>query len=135
MVAVAITVAIALVLAIAVSYLFLSLPSHSTRLEIVYAQVHVSGSPEITLAVKNLGSAPITVSDILLNGAPIKSQIPGKVVLVSPDLAETEVRIQPGEEQSIVIRLNPSGWRGGEMIQLTLITDTGHRYYAMVTLP
>lgn len=135
MVAVAITVAVALMLTIAVSYLFLSLPAHSTRLEIIYAQVHVSGSPEITLAVKNLGSTPITVSDILLNGAPIKSQVPGKVALVSPDPVETEVKIQPGEQRSIVIRLNPSGWSGGEMIQLTLITDTGHKYYAMLTLP
>lgn len=133
-VALALVVSVAIVLAIAVSYLVSSLPQHSTCLEIVYAQAYPSGTPEIVVAVKNIGARTIQIIDVHLNEAPIQSQIPERVASISPDPSQSSIPIQPGEQQTITIQLNPSAWTGGETIQLTILTNTGHRYYAMVTL-
>ena len=128
-----IILAISLMLAIAVSHLVMSFSKHYTRVEIVASSAH-HGDPSIVLIVKNLGGRAISITDLCLNKIPISSLIGDSVTSIHPDITGSPIQVKPGEAVNITISLNPSRWGGGEVVEISIRTSSGNRYYAMVSL-
>ena len=128
-----IILAISLMLAIAVSHLVMSFSKHYTRVEIVASSAH-HGDPSIVLIVKNLGGRAISIIDLCLNKIPISSLIGDSVTSIHPDITSSPIQVKPGEAVNITISLNPSRWGGGEVVEISIGTSSGNRYYAMVSL-
>jgi len=128
-----IILAVSITLVIAVSHLVMSFSKHYTRIEVIASSAH-HGNLSIVLVVKNLGSRTVSIIDLCLNKVPISSLIGDLVVSIDPDITSTEAQIKPGEALKITINLNPSKWGGGEIIEISIETSSGNRYYAMVSL-
>lgn len=133
LVSVVIVLAISITLAIAVSYLVLSLFRQYTRVEVIASSAH-HGDPSIIVIVKNLGSKPLSITDLYLNKVPVSSLLGDSVQAVEPDITKTPLQVKPGEMHEIRIDLNPSRWGYGEIVEVLIMTGTGNRYYAMVNL-
>ena len=123
----------ALMLAIGVSYIISSLPQQYTRLEILASSASY-GDPRIIVNLRNVGGREISVVDIHLNDMPVSVLIGDSVESIDPDIYEEPLQVSPGESREITIDLNPSSWTGGETIQIMIVTSSGNKYYAMVTL-
>ena len=130
---VVIVLAISIVLAIAVSYLVLSLSRQYTRVEVIASSAH-HGDPSIIVGIKNLGSNPLSITDLHLNKVPVSSLIGDSVQSINPDITKAPIQVKPGETCEIRIDLNPSEWSGGEIVEILIITSSGNKYYAMVSL-
>jgi len=133
LVSTAVILAISLMLAIAISYLIVSFSKHYTRIEVIASSAH-HGDPSIIVIVKNLGGKALSITDLRLNKVPISSLIGDSVQSINPDITESPINVKPGEVRRIEIALNPSKWHGGETVEVTIITSTGSKYYAMVVL-
>jgi len=128
-----IILAISITLAIAVSHLIMSFSKHYIRVEVIASSAHHE-DPSIVLIVKNLGSKTISITDLCLNKIPISSLIGDSVISIHPDITSSPIQVKPGESLNITISLNPSRWGGGEIIEISIGTSSGNRYYAMVSL-
>jgi len=128
-----IILAISITLAIAVSHLIISFSKHYTRVEVIASSAH-HGDPSIVLIVKNLGDRAISITDLYLNKIPISSLIGDSVTSINPDITGSPIQVKPGEVVNITISLNPSRWGGGEIVEISIGTSSGNRYYAMVSL-
>ena len=133
LVSVAIVLAISIILAIAVSYLVLSLSRQYTRVEVIASSAH-HGDPSIIVVIKNLGSNPLSITDIHLNKVPVASLIGDSVQSINPDITKAPIQVKPGETCKIRIDLSPSKWSGGEIVEILIITSSGNKYYAIVSL-
>ena len=133
LVSVAIVLAISIILAIAVSYLVLSLSRQYTRVEVIASSAH-HGDPSIIVVIKNLGSNLLSITDIHLNKVPVASLIGDSVQSINPDITKSPIQVKPGERREIRIDLNPSKWSGGEIVEILIITSSGNKYYAIVSL-
>ena len=133
LVSVAIVLAISIILAIAVSYLVLSLSRQYTKVEVIASSAH-HGDPSIIVVIKNLGSNLLSITDIHLNKVPVASLIGDSVQSINPDVTKAPIQVKPGETCKIRIDLNPSEWSGGEIVEILIITSSGNKYYAMVSL-
>ena len=133
LVSVVIVLAISIILAIAISYLILSFSRQYTRIEVIASSAH-RGDPSIIVAIKNLGSKPISITDLHLNKVPISSLIGDSIQSINPDITKTPLQISPGEMCKIRVDLNPSKWSGGEIVEILIVTSSGNKYYAMVSL-
>ena len=133
LVSVAIVLAISIILAIAVSYLVLSLSRQYTRVEVIASSAH-HGDPSIIVVIKNLGSNLLSITDMHLNKVPVASLIGDSVQSINPDITKAPIQVKPGERREIRIDLNPSKWSGGEIVEILIITSSGNKYYAMVSL-
>jgi len=125
--------AISLMLAIAVSYLVISFSKHYTRVEVIASSAH-HGDPSIVVVVKNLGSNTLSIIDLHLNKVPVTSLIGDSIQSVNPDITKSPIQVKPGERREIRIDLNPSKWSSGEIIEISIWTSSGNRYYAIVSL-
>jgi len=125
--------AISLMLAIAVSHLVISFSKHYTRVEVIASSAH-HGDPRIVVVVKNLGSKVLSITDLHLNKIPVESLIGDSVQSINPDITKNPIQVKPGERREIRIDLNPSKWSGGEIIEISIWTSSGNKYYAIVSL-
>ena len=125
--------AISLMLAIAVSHLVISFSKHYTRVEVIASSAH-HGDPRIVVVVKNLGSRVLSITDLHLNEVPVESLIGDSVQSINPDITKNPIQVKPGERREIRIDLNPSKWSGGEIIEISIWTSSGNKYYAIVSL-
>ena len=125
--------AISLMLAIAVSHLIMSFSKHYTRVEVIASSAH-HGDPRIVVVVKNLGSRVLSITDLHLNEVPVESLIGDSVQSINPDITKNPIQVKPGERREIRIDLNPSKWSGGEIIEISIWTSSGNKYYAIVSL-
>ena len=128
-----IILAISLMLAIAVSHLIISFSKHYTRVEVIASSAH-HGDPSIVVVVRNLGSNTLSITDLHLNKVPVASLIGDSVQSINPDITKSLIQVKPGEKREIRIDLNPSKWNGGEIVEISIWTSSGNRYYAMVSL-
>jgi len=128
-----IILAISLILAIAISHLIISFSKHYTRVEVIASSAH-HGDPSIVVVVKNLGGNILSITDLHLNKVPVASLIGDSVQSINPDITKSPIQVKPGEEREIRIDLNPSKWSGGEMIEISIWTSSGNKYYAIVSL-
>ena len=128
-----IILAISLMLAIAVSHLIMSFSKHYTRVEIIASSAY-HGDPSIVVVVKNLGGKVLSITDLYLNKVPVASLIGDSVQSVNPDITKSPIQVKPGETCKIRIDLNPSKWSGGEIVEILIITSSGNKYYAIVSL-
>ena len=128
-----IILAISLMLAIAVSHLVTSFSKHYTRVEVIASSAH-HGDPSIVVVVKNLGSQVLSITDLHLNEVPVESLIGDSVQSINPDITKSPIQVKPGEKREIRIDLNPSKWSGGEIIEISIWTSSGNKYYAIVSL-
>ena len=128
-----IILAISLMLAIAVSHLVTSFSKHYTRVEVIASSAH-HGDPSIVVVVKNLGSRVLSITDLHLNEVPVESLIGDSVQSINPDITKSPIQVKPGERREIRIDLNPSKWSGGEIIEISIWTSSGNKYYAIVSL-
>ena len=133
LVSTALILAISLMLAIAVSHLVISFSKHYTRVEVIASSAH-HGDPSIVVVVKNLGSNTLSIIDLHLNKVPVTSLIGDSIQSVNPDITKSPIQVKPGERREIRIDLNPSKWSGGEIIEITIWTSSGNKYYAIVSL-
>jgi len=133
LVSTALILAISLMLAIAVSHLIMSFSKHYTRVEVIASSAH-HGDPRIVVAIKNLGSNTLSITDLHLNEVPVASLIGDSVQSINPDITKSPIQVKPGERREIRIDLNPSKWSGGEIIEISIWTSSGNRYYAIVSL-
>ena len=125
--------AISLTLAIAVSHLVISFSRQYTRVEVIASSAH-HGDPSIIMVIKNLGSNLLSITDIHLNKVPVASLIGDSVQSINPDVTKAPIQVKPGETCKIRIDLNPSKWSGGEIVEILIITSSGNKYYAIVSL-
>ena len=125
--------AISLTLAIAVSHLVISFSRQYTRVEVIASSAH-HGDPSIIVVVRNLGSNTLSITDLHLNEVPVASLIEDSVQSINPDITKSPIQVKPGERREIRIDLNPSKWSGGEIIEISIWTSSGNRYYAIVSL-
>jgi len=133
LVSTAIILAISIMLAIAVSHLFTSLSRQYTRVEVLASSTH-HGDPSIIVIVRNLGSRSISITELCLNKVPASSLIGDSIESIDPDITKGPIQVRPGETLKITISLNPSKWGGGEIVEISIRTSSGNRYYAMVSL-
>ncbi|MEM4978942.1 MAG: archaellin/type IV pilin N-terminal domain-containing protein, partial [Candidatus Nezhaarchaeales archaeon] len=103
-----IIVAVAIVMSIAVAYWMMGLATTFTRYEkleytAAYA-VPIGGNWNVTLTLKNTGTAVATVNDILINGIPYK-QVRDGGVTVDPS---PPITINVGDNETITLTL-PKG--------------------------
>ena len=125
--------AISLTLAIAVSHIVISFSRQYTRVEVIASSAH-HGDPSIIVVIKNLGSNLLSITDIHLNKVPVASLIGDSVQSINPDVTKAPIQVKPGETCKIRIDLNPSKWSGGEIVEILIITSSGNKYYAIVSL-
>jgi len=125
--------AISLMLAIAISHLIISFSKHYTRVEVIASSAH-HGDPSIVVVVKNLGSNTLSITDLHLNKVPVTSLIGDSVQSINPGIRKAPIQVKPGEKREIKIDLNPSKWSGGEIIEISIWTSSGNKYYAIVSL-
>jgi len=128
-----IILAISLMLAIAVSHLIMSFSKHYTRVEVIASSAY-HGDPSIVVVVRNLGGDTLSITDLHLNKVPVASLIGDSVQSINPDITKSPIQVKPGEGREIRIDLNPSRWSGGEIVEISIWTSSGNRYYAMVSL-
>jgi len=133
LVSTALILAISLMLAIAVSHLIMSFFKHYTRVEVIASSAH-HGDPSIVVVIKNLGSNTLSITDLHLNEVPVASLIEDSVQSINPDITKSPIQVKPGEKREIRINLNPSKWSGGEIVEILIITSSGSKYYAVVSL-
>ena len=133
-VATVILVAIAIVIAIAVAFWATGLVGVFTRfekIEIVAAYPTVSGgSTQITLIVKNTGSAAATIDDIYVNGIPCGIEGCGGF---------STTTLAPGDSATITISSPPSAvgssFIPGVTYEIAVHTASGKLYPAAVQIP
>jgi len=125
--------AISLMLAIAVSHLVTSFSKHYTRVEVIASSAH-HGDPSIVVVIRNLGSNTLSITDLHLNKVSVASLIGDSIQSINPDITKSPIQVKPGEKREIRIDLNPSKWSGGEIIEISIWTSSGNKYYAIVSL-
>ena len=128
-----IILAISLMLAIAVSHLVISFSKHYTKVEVIASSAH-HGDPSIVVVIKNLGGNTLSITDLHLNKVSVASLIGDSIQSINPDITKSPIQVKPGERREIRIDLNPSKWSGGEIIEISIITSSGNKYYAIVNL-
>jgi len=128
-----IILAISLMLVIVVSHLIMSFSKHYTRVEVIASSAH-HGDPSIIVVVRNLGGDTLSITDLHLNNVPVASLIGDSVQSINPDITKSPIEVKPGEKREIRIDLNPSKWSGGEIVEVSIWTSSGNRYYAIVSL-
>lgn len=138
-----IIVAIAIVMSLAVAYWMLGLGGAFTRYEKLefqsaYVTVGINGSSgnevfNITIRLKNTGSADATIDLIFLNGKPATTY--GYNVSIANNINTT---LSPGDVLESWIILNkekPTPWSSGMTVELVVQTVAGRQYPKSIILP
>jgi len=142
-IATVILVAVTIVVAVAVAYWMGGLTSVYTRFEkleitSIYAEYgNITDSSKgwnITITIKNTGTADATIDNILLNGKPYKDYQGGKIS-VNPELP---IAVKVGENRTITISIQyVANWpfKHGVSVEVRLHSAAGQEYPKTVALP
>jgi len=103
------------------------------RLEITSAYAEYNDEKyDITLNIKNSGSADAIIDNILLNGKP-PSEYLGKIINISPSLP---LLVRVGNSTSITIEVEANApFTAGTSIEVRIHTAAGQEYPKTITLP
>ncbi len=123
-----IIVAVAIAISIAVAFWLGGITGIFTRFEkleipTAYA-VKTDNGWNVTLEVKNTGTTPTTITEVLVNGVPYAN------FALSPQ----DGYLDPGANGSVVVTLS-TGFSGGQAVTITLHTSGGQDYPKTVVLP
>jgi hypothetical protein len=134
-IATVIIVAVAIAISIAVALWLTGIVGGFTaveNLQITYAYANKTDPGwEITLRVENKGTGTATIDEVFINGVPI-GQV--KDANITPKI-DNGISINPGQSQSITIKLPSTGFTSGQQVEVKLHTASGKEYPKMVTLP
>ncbi|MEM1549779.1 MAG: archaellin/type IV pilin N-terminal domain-containing protein [Candidatus Methanomethylicia archaeon] len=142
-IATVIIVAVTITVAVAISYWMGGIAGLYTRfekIEITYATVVHDDTPagwNITLGVKNTGSADATIDNIFLNGVPISNVQNAKV----NNTDFNSLSLKSGESKVIIIFIPEGAAIGGGKassglsLEIKLHTAAGKDYPKIITLP
>ncbi|MEM0316545.1 MAG: archaellin/type IV pilin N-terminal domain-containing protein [Candidatus Nezhaarchaeales archaeon] len=137
-----IIVAVAIVMSIAVAYWMMGLVTTFTRYEkLEYTAAYVVPTEngwDVTLTLKNTGTALATVNNILINGIPYDQVVSDGKVNVDPELPIT---INVGNSTTITLTLPKDRnykfglLTSGISVEITVVTAAGNQYPKTVVLP
>jgi len=143
-VATVIIVAIAIALAIAVALWASGLVGIFTRFEEVkvisaYAEVGTNpGDFNVTMTLKNTGSADATIDNVIINGKPYGSW-PGRITVkiggtdFNPGVGYA---LKAGDQKDLSIYIpSAAGFKSGQTLDIKIHTAAGHDYAKAVVLP
>ena len=130
-----ILVAIAIVIAIAVAFWATGLVGVFTRFEkIEISAAYATAANNITLVIKNTGSASATIDDIYVNGIPCQGQC--QIQVSGGNLPLT---LSPGQNATISIQSPPNAvgnsFVSGVTYEIAVHTASGKTYPAAVLIP
>ncbi|MEM3406270.1 MAG: archaellin/type IV pilin N-terminal domain-containing protein [Nitrososphaerota archaeon] len=145
-VATVIIVAIAIALAIAVALWASGLVGIFTRFEEVkvisaYAEVgtgSLAGGFNVTLTLKNTGSADATIDNVIINGKPFSSWTGGITVKIGGQNLDPNVgyALKAGDQKDMSIEIPQAvGFKSGQTLDIKIHTAAGHDYAKAVVLP
>jgi len=125
-----IIVAVAIAISIAVAFWLGGITGIFTRFEkleipTAYAEKADNTTWTVTLEVKNTGTTPTTITEVLVNGVPY-----GNFTLTPAD-----GYLDPGHGGSVVVILYTNDFSGGQAVTITLHTSGGQDYPKTVVLP
>ena len=151
-IATVILISVTIVVAVSVAYWMGSIASGYTTFEqIELPTVYARGnSPltrwNVTIELKNTGSADATIDNIFINGIPLKDYTSGRVWLsydsenltTSSELASISISITKGGSKTLLLQIERNsndGFTSGTRIDIKLHTAAGREYPAQVKLP
>ena len=151
-IATVILISVTIVVAVSVAYWMGSIASGYTTFEqielpTVYARWDSSLTRwNVTIELKNTGSADATIDNIFINGIPLKDYTSGRVWLsydsenltTSSDLASISISITKGNSKTLLLQIQQNsndGFTSGTRIDIKLHTAAGREYPAQVKLP
>ena len=86
------------------------------------------------IQVKNSGTRPATIGDVLINGRPSAEYGSGaRIILGDAPLGQTP--INPGSQAKLTIYLSKSDVTSGQRLDLTVRTELGNEFPLHVVLP
>jgi FlaG/FlaF family flagellin (archaellin) len=120
-----IIVAIAIVMAIAVAYWAMGIGASFTRFEkLQFTYAYASNDTTINIGLKNSGTAPATVSAVMINGQPLVGTTTGNFTTL----------LNPGDLASGTISLT-TPLQSGTTVEVKIQTAAGNQYPQVVVLP
>lgn len=120
-----IIVAIAIVMAIAVAYWAMGIGASFTRFEkLQFTYAYATNDTNISIGLKNSGTAAATVNNVMINGIPLAGSTSGNFTGT----------LLPGDMASGNITLDPA-LASGMTVEVTLQTAAGNQYPQVVVLP
>jgi flagellin-like protein len=141
-VATVIIVAIAIALAIAVALWASGLVGIFTRFEevkVISAYAEISGNGfNVTLTLKNTGSADATIDNVIINGKPYGSWTGGITIDIEGTAFDpnTGYPLKSGEQVDMTITIPSAvGFKSGQTLDIKIHTAAGHDYAKAVVLP
>ncbi len=149
-IATVILISVTIVVAVSVAYWMGAIAGGYTSFEqielpSIYAEVITSPSDgwNITIDLKNTGSADATVDNIYINSMPLDDYPTGDVTLYGPDgaavtLSSISMSVGNGNTETIVLQLEQSetdGFTAGTRIEVKIHTAAGKDYPTSVRLP
>jgi len=142
-VATVIIVAIAIALAIAVALWASGLVGIFTRFEEVkvisaYADIVGTGNFNVTMTLKNTGSADATIDNVIINGKPYGSWPGGITVKIGGTDFNPGVgyALKAGDQKDLSIYIPSAvGFKSGQTLDIKIHTAAGHDYAKAVVLP
>jgi FlaG/FlaF family flagellin (archaellin) len=130
-----IIVAISIVMAIAVAYWALGIGGSFTRFERVqYVSAYATDSTTVHITVKNTGTAPATISSVLINGLPLETTGAAGATYTGTCSLVSSTSLQPGDNVTGTIAFT-KGTQSGMSIDIKLQTVAGNQYPEVVVLP
>ena len=151
-IATVILISVTIVVAVSVAYWMGSIAGGYTSFEqielpTVYAKWDSSlGRWNVTIELKNTGSADATIDNIFINSIPVKDYASGRIWLsydgtnltTSTELATLSISINKGSSETILLQIQQSasdGFTSGTRIDIKIHTAAGREYPAQVKLP
>jgi len=151
-IATVILISVTIVVAVSVAYWMGSIASGYTTFEqielpTVYARWDSSLTRwNVTIELKNTGSADATIDNIFINGIPLKDYTSGRIWLsydsenltTSSALASISIPITKGSSKTLLLQIernSDDGFTSGTRIDIKLHTAAGREYPAQVKLP
>ena len=141
-IATVIIVAVAIAISIAVALWMTGITTTFTgleKLEIVNAYAEKGGSGWLVyVTVKNTGTKTTTIDGIFINNQPATEAVYTSTSAPASSIgtgSSLSVSLSPGQNITLVIDLQSSGYIAGQTISIVIHTASGGQYPATVTLP
>ena len=140
-----IIVAVAIVMSIAIAYWMMGLATTFTRYEkLEYTAAYAvagTGGWNVSLSLRNSGSATATVNNIMINGIPYEkiNMTVGKID-VNPNVAGNPQSVNPGGSIDITITIPKGKYQAGNFtsgvsVEIVVVTAAGNQYPKTIVLP
>jgi len=138
-IATVILVAVAIAVAIAVAFWMTGIVGLFTgfeQLQIVSAYAEtVNDGWNVTVVVKNTGTAPATIDNIFINGKPASSYDGDVSINGKPASSYETIPVSPGNSTTIIIKLSKDSFTSGQSVEIKIHTAGGKEYPKLVVLP